>query len=150
MSEDVIFKPRPFKGFSGETVLYIPCDIPSNLLQKTLHKSSTQEQSIGFGYLYQLKNQIVLFQSLGAPTAVLALESLINSGAKEIILLGFCGALNPSCKILDVISVSKALSEEGTSRHYFSRKRVFYPSSILKKKIESIFQSSNQIGRAHV
>jgi purine-nucleoside phosphorylase len=70
------------------------------------------------------------------------LERLIVSGAKKIILLGFCGSLNPEFKIMNVVSISKAFAEEGTSKHYFPRKRIFNPSSTLKKGIEGILHDS--------
>jgi purine-nucleoside phosphorylase len=65
------------------------------------------------------------------------LERLIASGAKEIILLGFCGALDTNTDIGEVVSVTDAISEEGTSRHYFPRKRRFLPSSSLRDRIEN-------------
>ena len=143
LDEEVILKPKPWRDFSRENVLYIPFDSPSRLLQRTIKKLAFKEINVGFGYLYLLKNKIVLYLILGAPAVVLFLESLIVSGAKEIILLGFCGSLNPKYKTANVVSISKALSEEGTSKHYFSRKRVFYPSPNLKKRIEATLHKSN-------
>ena len=141
--EETIIKPTPIRDFVGENVLYIPYDSPSRLLQKTIKKLAFKEKNTGFGRLYLLKNKIVLYKSLGAPSAILLLERLIASGAQEIVILGFCGSLNPKCKIGQGVSISKAISEEGTSKHYFSRKRIFYPSSILKNRLERILHAWN-------
>ena len=142
LHEQSIVKPEPLGDFVAENVVCIPFDPPSRSLQRIIKKRASKEKNIGFGYLYLLKNKIVLYQSLGAPSVVLSLERLIVSGAKEIILLGFCGSLNPKFKIMNVVSISKAYSEEGTSRHYFSRKRIFYPSLALKNRIESFLHCS--------
>jgi purine-nucleoside phosphorylase len=140
--EKSIVKPEPLRDFVAEEVVCIPFDPPSCFLKKTIVKLSSKEKNIGFGYLYHLKNKIVLFQSLGAPSVVLSLERLIVSGAKRIFLLGFCGSLNPEFKIMNVVSISKAFSEEGTSKHYFPRKRIFYPSPTLKNRIETVLHDS--------
>ena len=140
--EKSIVKPEPLRDFAAEDVICIPFDPPSRFLKKTIEKLSSKEKDIGFGYLYHLKNKIVLYQSLGASSVVLSLERLIVSGAKRIVLLGFCGSLNPEFKIMNVVSISKAFSEEGTSKHYFPRKRIFYPSGPLKNKIETVLHDS--------
>jgi len=133
-----IVKPEPLRDFVAEEVICIPFDPPSRFLKKTIEKLSSKEKNIGFGYLYNLKNKIVLYQSLGASSVVLSLERLIVSGAKRIVLLGFCGSLNPEFKIMNVVSILKAFSEEGTSKHYFPRKGIFYPSPTLKNRIETV------------
>jgi len=132
-----ILKPKPLKEFASEKILYIPVDSSSLIIQKHLKEISFCEKIFPFGSLYRLKNKTVLCQCVGAPLAVLSLERLIASGAKDIILLGFCGSLRSHAKILDAVSVTKALSEEGTSKHYFPKRKVFYPSSSLRKRIES-------------
>lgn len=142
LNEESIVKPKPFRDFAGENIVYIPFDSPSRLLQKAIKKSALKEKDTGFGYFYLLKNKIVLYQSLGAPSAVISLERLIVSGAKEIVLLGFCGSLNPEYRIMNIVSISKAFSEEGTSKHYFSQKRIFHPSPALKNRIESFLHCS--------
>jgi uridine phosphorylase len=74
---------------------------------------------------------------LGAPAAALVLETLIESGAKDIILLGFCGSLSNRFEIGDPVSIAGAHADEGTSRHYRPRKRAFFlPSAGLKDGLE--------------
>jgi uridine phosphorylase len=48
----------------------------------------------------------------------LTLEKLIVLGARRIILFGWCGAVDSTLKIGDIIVPDKAKSGEGTSRYY--------------------------------
>ena len=56
---------------------------------------------------------------MGAPVAVMVLEKCIAQGVRNVIFLGFCGSLNPRLRLGDLLVVDSALSEEGTSQHYF-------------------------------
>ena len=55
---------------------------------------------------------------VGAPYAVMLLESLIVRGARRIILMGWCGAVSDQVKIGDIILPTSAAIDEGTSSHY--------------------------------
>ena len=55
---------------------------------------------------------------MGAPHAVIALEKLIVLGARRILVLGWCGSLQPDLKIGGLVIPDRAISEEGTSQHY--------------------------------
>ncbi len=138
MIDVVIVKPKPIKHFKRKRVLYIPLDSPGGIIYKFVKKDIFKEMNFGFGHLILLKDRIILFQSVGAPAAILSLERLIMSGAREIIILGFCGSLNSRYQYLNAAVISKAISEEGTSRHYFPKKKIFHPSRNLKERIEKI------------
>jgi uridine phosphorylase len=56
--------------------------------------------------------------AVGAPYAVMVLETLIAWGAKKIIFLGWCGSLSERVKIGDIIVATGAIIDEGTSGHY--------------------------------
>lgn len=142
LNEESILKPEPFQEFTTTNVVYIPFDLPPYLLLKAVKKQALKKKQTPFGNLDLLQEKTVLSQCLGAPSAVLSLERLIRSGAKEIILLGFCGSLQAEYRIGDVISITKAFSEEGTSKHYFPRKKCFFPSLALKKRIENALRDS--------
>jgi uridine phosphorylase len=60
--------------------------------------------------------------AVGAPMAVLCLEKLIVLGAKRVILVGWCGALQQTLRVGDVLVSGAALCGEGTSRYYSSDK----------------------------
>ena len=55
---------------------------------------------------------------IGAPHAVIGLERLIVLGAKRILVLGWCGSLQPDLKVGDLVIPDRAISEEGTSQLY--------------------------------
>ena len=55
---------------------------------------------------------------MGAPHAVIGLEKLIALGAKRILVLGWCGSLQPDLKTGNLVIPDRAISEEGTSQHY--------------------------------
>jgi purine-nucleoside phosphorylase len=55
---------------------------------------------------------------VGAPYAVMLLETLIAGGARRIIFLGWCGAVSDRVKIGDIILPTSVVIDEGTSKHY--------------------------------
>lgn len=55
---------------------------------------------------------------IGAPQAVLGLERMIARGSRRIWVTGWCGSLQPSLCIGDLVLPLDAASGEGTSRHY--------------------------------
>lgn len=138
-TSEVIFKPQPVRQFGHKRVLYIPCDTPIKSIQIALEKRAIKEKRDPMGHLFLFKNCSVLFNVIGAPMAVIGLERFIASGAEEIIILGFCGALEKNTKIGDPVVINLASSQEGTSRHYFPRRRIFRPSCSLKNELELTF-----------
>ena len=55
---------------------------------------------------------------MGAPYAVMLLESLIARGARQVIVIGWCGSISPLVKIGDILLPHAAISHEGVSRNY--------------------------------
>lgn len=55
---------------------------------------------------------------IGAPYAVMLLETLIAWGARKILFLGWSGAISETVKIGDIILPSSSIIDEGTSKHY--------------------------------
>ncbi len=55
---------------------------------------------------------------IGAPYGVMLLESLIARGARDIIVLGWCGAVTPGLSCGDLIIPDHAIVDEGTSCNY--------------------------------
>ncbi|MFQ6095031.1 MAG: nucleoside phosphorylase [Candidatus Bathyarchaeia archaeon] len=56
---------------------------------------------------------------VGAPAAAAMLEELIACGAKSIFEVGMAGSLQDSLKPGDIVVVTEAIRDEGTSNHYF-------------------------------
>lgn len=55
---------------------------------------------------------------VGASYATILLENLIVWGAKDIIFVGYCGAVSTNVKIGDIIIVKSSIIDEGVSKHY--------------------------------
>jgi uridine phosphorylase len=138
-----IFKPKPLKGFSHRNAVYIPVDPPSRIFGNVLTEKASRDKDTPFGRFFLLENAAALYRCIGAPSAVIGLEHLIAMGTMEIMILGFCGSLKPDFSAFDVVSISKAYSEEGTSRHYFHRKRIFHSSGKFRQKIECQLEGKN-------
>lgn len=118
---------RPIKHgsdpFVGPDALFVM--IPSELayLTKLCHARKRSKPGPGFFDLYQTppggRTSLTLAGPfLGAPQAVIGLEKIIALGAERIWILGWCGSITPDLKVGDLVIPTKALSEEGTSRHY--------------------------------
>ena len=66
----------------------------------------------------QTENFALVGPFIGAPYAVMILETLIAWGTRKILFFGWCGAVSPDVKIGDIIVPTGAIIDEGTSRHY--------------------------------
>ena len=55
---------------------------------------------------------------IGAPYAVMLLETLVAWGAQRIVYVGWCGALNPALQVGDLLLPTQAIVDEGTSPAY--------------------------------
>lgn len=55
---------------------------------------------------------------VGSPYAAMMMESLVAKGARQILVLGWCGSLQTDIQAGDLIVPATGLVDEGTSRHY--------------------------------
>ncbi len=69
---------------------------------------------------------------VGAPYAVMLLESLIAKGARHIVVFGWCGAVSEDLEPGDLVIPDEAMADEGTSRHYMNAGEGF--SSVAPSK----------------
>lgn len=69
--------------------------------------------------------------AVGAPMAVMTAEKLIALGARSLLVLGWCGAINQKLAIGDLFLPLDAVSEEGTSSHYPLHRRAEVSSRLL-------------------
>lgn len=56
--------------------------------------------------------------AVGAPLAAMTMEKLIALGSNRIIMFGWCGAVDRTLKVGDVVIGAVPVSGEGTSRYY--------------------------------
>ena len=76
--------------------------------------------------------------AVGAPYAVMVLETLIAWGAKKIIFLGWCGSISEKVKIGDILVPTSAIIDEGTSGHYKEDdSRISFPSERIVTKLKA-------------
>lgn len=57
---------------------------------------------------------------IGAPSAAIAVEELVNVGATQLIRVGTCGALQPDLAVGDMVVATAAGKDEGTTKRYES------------------------------
>src|SRR2546426_12801125 len=70
----------------------------------------------------------VIASPMGAPMAVMLLGQLIALGARRLLYLRFCGALDSSYRIVDLFLPVYAIRDEGTSYHYLPAEVILYAS----------------------
>jgi uridine phosphorylase len=72
---------------------------------------------------------------VGAPAAVMTLEEIIACGARTIFEIGLAGGLQEFLHPGDVIVVTEAIRDEGTSHHYFPPEVKVGSSERLRKRL---------------
>jgi uridine phosphorylase len=95
-------------------------------------------------YIIDSGNTSVSFAGpfIGAPYAVMVMETLIAWGVKKILFFGWCGAISRDVKIGDIIVPTSAVIDEGTSKHYADgQDPQAYPSEQIVKKTAATLSS---------
>lgn len=69
------------------------------------------------GYLDGIKVSVTS-TGIGGPSAAIAIEELVNSGADTFIRVGTCGGMDINVKSGDIVIASGAIRQEGTSKEY--------------------------------
>ena len=62
---------------------------------------------------------------MGAPYAVMLLESLIARGVKQVIVFGWCGGIADDFEVGDIVLPDSAIAQEGTSANYMEKGQDF-------------------------
>lgn len=75
--------------------------------------------------------------AVGAPVAAMTMEKLIALGAKRIIMYGWCGTIDQTLQVGDVVVGAKPVSGEGTSQYYQTGEAIM-PSSQLCRDLRDI------------
>ncbi len=134
--EESVVKPQPVKGFSLPLAVHLPIDPTGGSIIDSLQQISLEARQFEGYRLFRLPDKIVITEAIGAPLAGIALERLIASGVKKIILLGLAGSLEPELRLGDAALVTEGLSAEGTSRHYFPQEKTFRASANMVSQVE--------------
>lgn len=122
MKDDIIIHPRKTskeRAIPDFGLLFV------NPIEAKAALNAILEQGGQRGFLHNSQlaisaegNLFIAGPAIGAPSAVLAMEKLIALGARCIILMGWCGSVDSTYSIGDIIVPSGAVCGEGTSRYY--------------------------------
>jgi len=75
---------------------------------------------------------------IGAPYAVILLESLIAWNIREVVFFGWCGAVSADVAIGDVVIPDRAFIDDGTSKSYAAAdSSEAFPSGSIQERIKS-------------
>jgi uridine phosphorylase len=78
----------------------------------------------------------IVHAMVGAPAASMNLEELIAYGASRVYEVGLSGAIDKRLEPGNVVVLGGALSDEGTSKHYFKATSKFHASISLTGRLE--------------
>jgi len=116
-------------------------------LHQLLKSGSSQSRRLlmsRLNYGYESTSAFSIGPFIGAPYAVILLESLFVWEIREIIFIGWCGAVSSDVRIGDVVIPDKSLIDDGTSKNYTpGRNSEAFPSNSLQANIKSVLLKNN-------
>ena len=83
---------------------------------------------------------------IGGSSASIALEELVNVGAKTFIRVGTCGGIDTNVKGGDIVIATGAVRMEGTSKEYAP---IEFPAVANLDVVNSLIQASKNLGYEH-
>lgn len=88
--------------------------------------------------------ELAFYQApVGAPTCAMCFEIIAELGAKNLLLVGYVGCLDPSIEDYSIIIPTAALRDEGTSFHYLpASDEVDFDPKVIKI-LENVFKRNN-------
>ena len=97
------------------------------------------------GYLNGVKVSVTS-TGIGGPSASIALEELVNIGAKTFIRVGTCGGIQPEVKGGDIVISTGAVRMEGTSKEYAP---IEFPAVANLDVVNALVKASKNLGYAY-
>ena len=94
------------------------------------------------GYLNGVKVSVTS-TGIGGPSASIALEELVNVGAKTFIRVGTCGGIQTDVKGGDIVIATGAVRMEGTSKEYAP---IEFPAVANLDVVNALVQASRSLG----
>ena len=148
--DDAIIKPVKGKNAPDLGAVAVVVSVEADLLYlcKIMDLTADNSRSLYMSRLYfENKSDYpgisVTGPILGAPYAVMLLESLIAWGAEKIIFMGWCGAISKKVGTADIVLASSAIADEGTSKHYFQNENIARPSVDIMEKTKNILKEND-------
>ncbi len=125
-------------GFFPSLYQYIRQNFEVNILDR-IHKHNPI-----YSFKYRNTDFAFVFPGFGASVSTIILEECITLGSEKILFFGTAGSLltAPPCHNLFVINA--AISDEGTSRHYFFKSHhCFKTDTQFTNQIESVVKNNS-------
>ena len=94
------------------------------------------------GYLNGVKVSVTS-TGIGGPSASIAMEELVNVGAKTFIRVGTCGGMDLDVKGGDIVIATGAIRMEGTTREYAP---IEFPAVANLDVVNSLVHASKNLG----
>jgi uridine phosphorylase len=142
-NNDAIIIPKKGKRSPqlGPVAVMAGTDTDLALLCKLLDLDKSEYHRLFTSRLYVVNQPGAAFSLtgplIGAPYAVMVLETLIAWGARKIIFLGWCGSISQKIKIGDIIVATAAIIDEGTSGHYKKDNNLIsFPSELMVTELK--------------
>lgn len=92
---------------------------------------------------YRSRSVAVICNLIGAPAASMVLEEIIATGAREIVEVGLAGGIQPYLTPGDILVVTDAKRDEGTSYHYLAPDVKLGCCPELREGIECYFNNQH-------
>ena len=83
---------------------------------------------------------------IGGPSAAIAVEELVKSGADTFIRVGTCGGMQPSVKPGELVIAQAAIRDEGTGLHYLP---VEFPAVASIEVVNALVAAAKRVGVPH-
>jgi len=148
-SEKVVVEPGTgfFKVQASERVLFLPAGPMARIFAARFLARKKRSRPYP-ARVYRLKRHSreidLVGPGMGAPVAAMIVEQLIAGGARKIIALGFAGAISRELHIGDILLVSEAISDEGTSKDYFPELNPPLPGESLMASLQSVLEQAGE------
>jgi len=120
--DDAIVRPikSPRSPVLDPTAVLVATRLDLKAIRQRLGLAREQARSLFISRLWQTPRATIVGPMVGAPYAVMILETLFAWGARRFLFLGWCGSLTAAVGIGDILLPDSAAVDEGTSGHYRS------------------------------
>lgn len=139
---------RPIKGRRspelGPLAFLIATALDLTEIRRRLALPREESRHLFTSRMWHTSQATIVGPMVGAPYAVMVLETLISWGARRFLFLGWCGALVETLQIGDILLPDSAIVDEGTSGHYrnASQSIIAEPSVRMNVEIQAQIQDA--------
>ncbi len=133
-----MYLPPPKIGFCERAIFFFP--MPEWMYFSKAIKGEENFRWLNVHFKRVFRGAFIIGPLFSSPQVAFILEVLKEKGLREVLSFGWAGkTLESPLKLGDLFIPIKILSLEGTSRAYFSGKRVFKPDILRLKETERRF-----------